>query len=248
MLKLMKYEFRKTMFSKLILLVVTAIAEAAYLLGVFFKWEKLGTIGVVGLVLCAMFGIMYIGIESLLVFHRDLNTKQSYMLFLTPTNSFQVLGAKVMENGISIFLSGCFFALLGVIDFSVGILYIGGLAEFLDFVQDALRSVQMSIEIDPQAVVMGIAVVLASWLLMVVTGYLAIILSATVLAGKRISGIASFIIYLLLNGAYGLITDRLVPTMDNWTLQAVVMLVVTFVEIALMYLAAGWIMERKLSV
>ncbi len=29
MLKLMKYEFRKTMFSKMILLVVTAIAELA---------------------------------------------------------------------------------------------------------------------------------------------------------------------------------------------------------------------------
>lgn len=35
MLKLMKYEFKKTMFSKLILLVVTVLAEAAFLVGVF---------------------------------------------------------------------------------------------------------------------------------------------------------------------------------------------------------------------
>ena len=33
MLKLMKYEFKKTMFSKLILLVVTVLAEAAFLVG-----------------------------------------------------------------------------------------------------------------------------------------------------------------------------------------------------------------------
>ena len=39
MLKLMKYEFKKTMFSKLILLVVTVLAEAAFLVGVFGEWE-----------------------------------------------------------------------------------------------------------------------------------------------------------------------------------------------------------------
>ena len=119
MLKLMKYELRKTMFSKFILLIVTAITEIAYLIGVFFDWDKGLAIGIIGLLCCAMFGILYIGIESLLVFHRDLNTKQSYMLFLTPTNSYQVLGAKVLENGISILLTGACFAALAAIDLSL---------------------------------------------------------------------------------------------------------------------------------
>lgn len=37
MLKLMKYELRKTAFSKLVLLVITAVAEIAFLIGVFRK-------------------------------------------------------------------------------------------------------------------------------------------------------------------------------------------------------------------
>lgn len=37
MLKLMKYELRKTAFSKLVLLVITAVAEIAFLIGVFWK-------------------------------------------------------------------------------------------------------------------------------------------------------------------------------------------------------------------
>ena len=41
MLKLMKYEFRKTGFSKLILLVVTLVAELAFLLGVFLEKDRL---------------------------------------------------------------------------------------------------------------------------------------------------------------------------------------------------------------
>ena len=75
----------------MILLVITAAAEIAYLIGVFFEWEKALGIGIAGLVFCALIGITYIGIDSLLVFHKDLNTKQSYMLFLTPRNSYQVL-------------------------------------------------------------------------------------------------------------------------------------------------------------
>ena len=84
MLKLMKYEFRKTAFSKLILLCITMVVEIVYLLGVFLKKDNLIFIGIMLLILCATAGILYIGLESINVLQRDLNTKQSYMLFLTP--------------------------------------------------------------------------------------------------------------------------------------------------------------------
>lgn len=41
MLKLMKYELRKTAFSKLVLLVITAVAEIAFLIGVFWKKDNI---------------------------------------------------------------------------------------------------------------------------------------------------------------------------------------------------------------
>lgn len=83
MLKLMKYELRKTAFSKLVLLVITAVAEIAFLIGVFWKKDNILAMGIIFLVMCTIFGVIYIGIESVNVLHRDLNTKQSYMLFLT---------------------------------------------------------------------------------------------------------------------------------------------------------------------
>ena len=46
MLKLMKYEFRKTAFSKLILLCITMVVESVYLLGVFLKKDNLLFIGI----------------------------------------------------------------------------------------------------------------------------------------------------------------------------------------------------------
>lgn len=91
MLKLMKYELRKTAFSKLVLLVITAVAEIAFLIGVFWKKDNILAMGIIFLVMCTIFGVIYIGIESVNVLHRDLNTKQSYMLFLTPKSSYQIL-------------------------------------------------------------------------------------------------------------------------------------------------------------
>ena len=72
MLKLMKYEFRKTAFSKLILLVITAVVEIAFLLGVFLEKGNLLAIGVALLSMCAVVGVFYIGLESVIVLHRDL--------------------------------------------------------------------------------------------------------------------------------------------------------------------------------
>lgn len=247
MLKLMKYEFRKTMFSKLVLLFITVLSEIAYLIGVFFDIERMLQIGVFGLCMCAMVGIIYIGIESLLVFHRDLNTKQSYMLFLTPQSSYQILGAKVIENGVSIFLTGAFYLLLAAVDFSIGVLYIGGVKEFLDLANRLLSSIHINIDVHLSEMFAGLCVVLAAWLLMVVTGYFAIVLSATVFAGKKFSGFVSFILYLVINWLCGLVLDTL-PLRGDTITSLYLTSCSVLVLVALMYAVSGWIMEKKLSV
>ena len=247
MLKLMKYEFRKTMFSKLILLVITAVAELAYLAGVFLKWDNGMGIGVGGLALCGIIGIFYIGVESLIVFQRDLNTKQSYMLFLTPRTSYQILGAKILENGISIFLTGAFFAALAAIDFTIGILYIGGLKEFLDILAQAARYISVEIQIEPGQALLFFASILTSWLMMIVIGNLAIVLSATVFAGKKFSGIVSFLLYMVITWASGKVLD-LISGPVSGDMVYVFVIMGALVILALMYLLTGWIMERKLSV
>lgn len=247
MLKLMKYEFRKTMFSKAVLLIITALAELAYLVGVFAKLEDTMGWGIVGLSMCAMIGIFYIGIESLIVFHKDLNTKQSYMLFLTPNSSYRILGAKIVENGIAIFAAGAFFAALAALDATIGILYIGGLKEFLDIMGEVVKSIQINIDIQPDHILMTFLAGLASWMMMIVTGYLAIVLSATVLAGKKFSGFVSFLIYLLISWISGRLMN-LVPAMHDFHIQFGLIIAVAFVIILVMYAVTGWIMEKKLSV
>ena len=114
--KLLKYELRKTWMIKLIALGLTAVAEIVFLLGLGMKNEKMLAISTVCLVMLTFGSIMVIGLYSLIVLHRDLNTKQSYMLFMTPNSSYKILGAKVLENGLSMLLAGVAFFALGMLD------------------------------------------------------------------------------------------------------------------------------------
>ena len=247
MLKLIKYEFRKTFLSKLILLAITALAEILFLAGVFLKWDKGLAIGTIGLVMCAVIGIFYIGIESLLVFHRDLNTKQSYMLFMTPKTSYHVLGSKVLENGISIFLAGVFFAALAAADVTIAVLYIGGLQEFLDLLKQVSITWNMEIHLSAGEALMVFFASLASWLMTIVTGYLAIVLSATVLAGKKFSGFVSFLLFLLLTWVCSFLIDC-IPSFKTPSLEMWLAILASLLFSGIMYAVSGWIMEQKLSV
>nr|WP_294531042.1 hypothetical protein [uncultured Blautia sp.] len=241
MLKLMKYEFRKTAFSKLILLCITLIVEVVYLLGIFLKNGDLLFLGVMFLVLCANVGILYIGLESITILQKELNTKQSYMLFLTPRSSYQILGAKILENGISILLTGAFFAVLAVIDIAVG-----NFKESWDMLINIL-DMNMSISIDPGAIAYTFFIALAGWITCVVTADLAVILSASVLAGKKGSGAISFIIFIIITVLLSMGMDR-IPDMKSDELTFVLNIAAALVVSVILYLISGWVMEKKLSV
>ncbi len=246
MLKLMKYEFRKTAFSKLVLLAITAVMEIVFLIGVFGKKDNLLAMGIVFLSLCAIIGVVYIGLESVNVLHRDLNTKQSYMLFLTPKNSYQILGAKILENGISIVLTGAFFAVLAAIDLTVATLYIGGVKELFDLVSSFME-VNWSVDFTQTEAVLFFFGLLASWIVYIVNADLAVILSSSVLAGKKGSKVAAFIIFMILSMILGTVLDH-IPVLKSAELTFTLYIAVTFAIAAVLYLISGWIMEKKLSV
>ena len=65
MFKLMKYEFRKTRATKMMLLAVTCIAEVAFLIGLYGNHETTAALSIASLVLLAFAGIMIVGLESI---------------------------------------------------------------------------------------------------------------------------------------------------------------------------------------
>ena len=247
MLKLLKYEFRKTWYTKAILLIITLIAEAAFLIGVFADKDEFLAFSILALVMLSTFGIMAIGLMSLTTFHQDLNTKQSYMLFMTPNSSYKILGAKVLENGLSIFLGGVFFALLGLGDLSIMAAHEGDLMMVIDLFRTLLEGFQDYFTITPQNVIAVFFTILSNWLMILTTAYFAIVLSATFFAGKKFSGLISFVLFLLvLEGLTRII--RLIPRPGMFFQDMVIYSVTALVLTVIMYFVTGWIMEKKLSV
>ena len=247
MFNLLKYEFRKTWYTKAILLVFVLIAQAVFLFGIFADKYRAIALSVVALVMLASFGVMAVGLVSLFIFHRDLNTKQSYMLFMTPNSSFKILGAKVFENGLSTFLAGAFFAGLGVVDMGILAAHEGDLMMLIDMFKDLIESLQSTFAINAQNLIAVFFMLLCVWLMTLTNAFLAIVLSATVLAGKKFSGLVSFIIFLLINWGLSRVLHY-IPTMDTFFLDIVVNCICAIVLTVIMDFITAWIMDKKLSV
>ena len=251
MLKLMKYEFRKTWITKVILLVITALAEAGYLIGLYGDHENTMGASILVLVLLAMGGVMVIGLESILTLHRDMNTKQGYMLFMTPNSCYRILGAKVLECGLSILLTGAFFFALGALDITLLFAKEGQLSELWKEIQDFLSHFSIedrALEINMRSMFAVTFMLLAGWISLITTAYLADVISSALLNGKKFNGVISFVLFLVLNWASNWVISRATGAIrDNFTLL-MVHGALSLALAAVMYFVTAQLMERRLSV
>ena len=253
MLKLMKYEFRKTWITKVILLGITAALEALFLFGLYADKEETLGLSIMLLTFLAIGGILVIGLESVITLHRDMNTRQSYMLFMTPNSSYSILGAKVLEGGLSILITGAFFFALGALDITLLFAKNGELNQMWEMIQDFLSHFTLSNgaslpTLDGVTLGMIAFQLLTGWIEIVTTAYLAVVVSSALLNGKKFNGVLSFLLFLALSWFVSWVEGQATsPIRDNKTLLLVYSLLSLGFS-AIMYFITAQIMERKLSV
>ena len=246
MLRLLKYELRKTLMSKLILLGITVVAEAVFLAGLWGKKEDTLAIGAFLLFAIAIVGIALMGILSVVTLHRDMNTKQGYMLFMTPNSCYRILGAKVIECALSLLLAGAFFFGLGYLDFSL-ILGEGTNKQIWDMFNQMVRTINQHIVLDAPHISALIFEIIATWLCTITTAYLADVISSSLLNGKKGGLLITFLIFLLLN--YGI--SKLLQLVPSTIGVIPVLLwqgVIALVLAGIMYVITARLMEKYLSV
>ena len=246
MLRLLKYELRKTLMSKLILLGITVVAEAVFLAGLWGNRENTLAIGAVLLFFIALTGIAIMGILSVATLHKDMNTRQGYMLFMTPNSCYKILGAKVIECGLSILIAGAFFFALGWLDFSL-LLGKGANQQIWDMVRQMIQTVNSSVKLDVPHISALVFSMLASWLCTITTAYLADVVSSALLNGKKGNGIVTFLLFLVLNYALSKLLT-LVPSTLGIITVLVLQGVIALVLAAGMYVVTARLMEKYLSV
>lgn len=113
MLKLMKYEFRRQLFSKVVILGGLLALVAAFF-GFYWNGAWKGTTMVLALMsLGTIVVVFFAPFEYLVTFDKDINTKQGYMLLLVPEKSTTILSAKLLVSLLqSVVIYALFFSVV----------------------------------------------------------------------------------------------------------------------------------------
>ena len=246
MLRLLKYELRKTLFPKLVLLGITVLAEALFLYGFWCRRENELTVGALLLFFIALTGIALMGLLSLVTLHKDMNTRQGYMLFMTPNSCYKILGAKVIECALSLLLAGAFFFGLGYLDFSL-ILGEGTNKQIWDMFNQMARAINQRIVLDAPHISALVFELIADWLCTITTAYLADVVSSSLLNGKKGGLLITFLIFLALN--YGITKLlQLIPAAIGVIPVLLWQGAIALVLAGVMYVITARLMEKYLSV
>jgi ABC-2 type transport system permease protein len=248
MWKLVKYELRKQMQSKLVIFGIVALLEIIWFIGLFTKERVLYSTSAL-LFMIANISMLYLYFESVVTFSHDLKTKNSYMMFMTPNSSYKIVGAKILASGIQILVYGlCFFG-IGVLDIGIMTIRFNSVSETIEMVKKALHHF-VHIDVDKTFVFLYLLTILIAGIFILVLAYVSITLSATFLANKPYKGVVSFAIFIAISYVVGKISNVLIGDgdvlfRDNKTMLLFIVWYTVLSAIA--YVVTAWMLEKKVS-
>ena len=191
MWKLFKYEMRKSMPGKRILIAITLSAELMVLIGLGFGNISLVGIGALLLSYSALIGMFITCFGGSGLFGRELRTKQSYMLFITPNSNRKILDAKYLESFCSSVLMGIYFLLLLGLDLSLTV--IRGQWSTGPFSNNFQGLQEVSAMIPNAALAL-----LSLWFLLVAAAFFIAVVFASIFSKLPAKGLLGFLFFLFL--------------------------------------------------
>ncbi|MCM1182165.1 MAG: hypothetical protein NC337_02185 [Roseburia sp.] len=254
MAKLIKYEFQKQMFSKLVIVVSLAVLIVLFTYAVLRDDERMAVV-VLGVTTAFMaLAITYVGIEGAVVYSRDLKTKQSYMLFMVPQSSWSILGAKIIASVLQILFTMFIFTVTLAANVTIFLMRNVGMKELIE---TGRRLVEMlfHVRIDVRFFVEALVVTFILWVFLFMLAVFVETLLYTVLhQGKLISVLAVVAYFFVFFGAVKLenvcyeLVVRIAPVgISELVLRGMSYAYYLALDLILFFVSA-WLIEKKLSV
>ncbi len=240
MFKLFKYEMRKNLFAKLVLLALLVIFEGIFLYGYWTGKDSTATLGLSLFLFTFLCGLLAIGIISLVTLHKDMNTRQGYMLFMTPNSTYRILGAKVAENGLSMLGFGAVGLALCLLDFSL-------IKQELKFITTFLENFGIGLTPTFPNLSALLAYIICDILCSVTAAYLADVISSSLLNGKKGNLVITFALFALLNFGIQKIIS-LVPASLGIVTVFLIQAAIALALATVMYIITARLMDQYLSV
>ena len=253
MLKLIKYEFRR---SRTSLMAMLGAAFALYLaapLGAMMERDGLMSISMFGLMFYCFAAYVYVLIRGVSAYSGELSTRSGYMMLMVPRSTLSIVLSKLL-------FTLCF----AIVMLAVCILAcVGSASIFMDEVFDVrglipmLKYVALNMEIDLSALgffcLYAVVSVLISVISIVSMGYLAATLSAAIAArskGAKLLSAALFIVLLILVGKVSTMaaSDAAVQNFTGLRIALTAAIPTLLVNLGFTALFTGlsaWILKKK---
>ena len=243
MLKLIKYEFRKQVQSKVLIGILLAVLQVWFFIALSSDDSEKLAQPALWLLLLAFGAIFYVSLECIITYSKDLKTRTSYMLFMTPNTSYTIIGAKVLATAIQILLVSGVFLLIGWIDWKALTNKYGELEMIIDFVRDTF-----SLDIESEIIVIGIASLVVTWIFRVMVAFFSITLSKTLMAEKKGKGLVSLILFIGINYLFSFIVklvvgDAILFSKTDYWISIIVAIIFSIIS----YVGTAWMLEEKIS-
>lgn len=114
MINLIKYELKRTLSSKLIILGIIGVLEGFFLLSL--PTTDSNFLPILGLVLFSAAAYIYVAFEVVFTLFDELNSTRGYMLFMTPNTPGRILLSKIIAGLIQLILTSIILLMLMYID------------------------------------------------------------------------------------------------------------------------------------
>lgn len=255
MLKLLKYEFRRARFMLCVLAAAVIALEAYFLISM--KLDNDGNVIAAAILLGVAGTVTGIAIfaSGIVSYSSELKNKTSYLVFMTPNATVAVMTAKMLYAMIAAVLATAALGGLALWDITL-------LAEAYDEYFDLAEMVREIFEtytgIEIAKIAGEIAGSYLSMLLTIirylVTAYLAITFSATLMKEMRARGIVTFVIYILLNLAVNWLTSRMTyalnrsgSSVDSLFMLLLPSLATSVIMIVVSLFGSARMLEKKVS-
>lgn len=211
MAELIKHELKRQKRALMLIGGTPLLAQVLLFAGLLFDDTNMAAAGLMTTFVLGTFSVLYMGFESLVVYHRNLKRKQGFVLFLESNSAYKALGAKLLCNGATLLLAGILFATLLMLDgVAIAIRY-DGFDELIQMFVNQLTSIAgITEDISYSFIFLGVIAMMITWIAVVAEGYLSATLCVTFWPNSKYNRLLSVIVFVLVE----VITDRIFRLFD----------------------------------
>lgn len=254
MLKMLKYEYRRSL-SGLLVMIGILCADELFLLISAWGTHKEGhfAAGYTLMMLGAFASYWYVLLSGVVEYSKDLKQKQGYLVFMTPVSAYKIIGAKLLStliSGVILLATVMFFLTTGYV-VGTGAFGLSSMMDVIDFFLST-SGTTMAKMIAELLVVCFVFVVF--FFTIVSMAYLSVSLSATVLQNKKTRTLISIVFFVVLSIFIGLVGNFL-PDFDFdlnsefWSsmLNSIPTLIWFIIVIEGCHFGSAYLLEKKIS-